>query len=93
MAKIRLIYVQKVYGDRSPVIARVSPAIARHDVRVFPSGSGCGKSTLLQMFAGLEDSTPNELQIGGRLVNDIPTAGRSVARVFQRTSRFPHIAA
>ncbi len=91
MAAIRLVNVQKSYGDHPPVIRQVHLEIAQHEFCVFLGPSGCGKSTLLRMIAGLEDLSEGELHIGGRLVNDVPAAGRGVAMVFQSYALFPHM--
>src|SRR5471030_1364591 len=91
MAAIRLVNVQKSYGDHPPVIRRVNLDIAQHEFCVFLGPSGCGKSTLLRMIAGLEDLSEGELHIGGRLVNDVPAAARGVAMVFQSYALFPHM--
>jgi len=91
MATIRLTNVQKSYGDHSPVIRRVNLDIAQHEFCVFLGPSGCGKSTLLRMIAGLEDLSEGELHIGGRLMNDVPSAKRGVAMVFQSYALFPHM--
>ena len=91
MATIRLTDVQKSYGDHPPVIRHVNLEIAQHEFCVFLGPSGCGKSTLLRMIAGLEDLSEGELHIGGRLVNDVPSAQRGVAMVFQSYALFPHM--
>src|SRR5476649_236568 len=91
MAAIRLVNVQKSYGDHAPVIRRVNLDIEQHEFCVFLGPSGCGKSTLLRMIAGLEDLSEGELHIGGRLVNDVPAAARGVAMVFQSYALFPHM--
>jgi multiple sugar transport system ATP-binding protein len=91
MASIRLTDVQKSYGDHPPVIRRVNLEIAQHEFCVFLGPSGCGKSTLLRMIAGLEDLSEGELHIGERLVNDVPSAQRGVAMVFQSYALFPHM--
>src|SRR5476651_434537 len=91
MAAIRLVNVQKSYGDHPPVIRRVNLDIAQHEFCVFLGPSGCGKSTLLRMIAGLEDLSEGELHINGRLVNDVPAASRGVAMVFQSYALFPHM--
>ncbi|WP_176061200.1 sn-glycerol-3-phosphate ABC transporter ATP-binding protein UgpC [Paraburkholderia sp. BCC1876] len=91
MAAIRLTNVQKSYGEHPPVIRRVNLDIAQHEFCVFLGPSGCGKSTLLRMIAGLEDLSEGELHIGGRLMNDVPSAARGVAMVFQSYALFPHM--
>src|SRR6201996_2412313 len=91
MASISLKAVHKAYGDHPPVIRGVDLEIGENEFCVFLGPSGCGKSTLLRMIAGLEDLTDGDLQIGGRLVNDVPSAQRGVAMVFQSYALFPHM--
>ncbi|MFZ8959040.1 MAG: ABC transporter ATP-binding protein [Paracoccaceae bacterium] len=52
--------------------------------------SGCGKSTLLRMIAGLEGITGGTVQIGDRIVNNLPPAERDIAMVFQNYALYPH---
>src|ERR1700684_13651 len=91
MASISLRGVQKAYGDGALVIRNVDLEIAENEFCVFLGPSGCGKSTLLRMIAGLEDLSEGELHIGGRLVNDVASAQRGVAMVFQSYALFPHM--
>jgi multiple sugar transport system ATP-binding protein len=91
MASISLRGVQKSYGDGAPVIRNVDLEIGENEFCVFLGPSGCGKSTLLRMIAGLEDVSDGDLSIGGRLVNDVPSAQRGVAMVFQSYALFPHM--
>ncbi|WP_313760232.1 sn-glycerol-3-phosphate ABC transporter ATP-binding protein UgpC [Rhizobium sp.] len=58
---------------------------------VFVGPSGCGKSTLLRMIAGLEDISGGEINIGGRVVNDVEPADRGIAMVFQSYALYPHM--
>ena len=53
--------------------------------------SGCGKSTLLRMVAGLETITSGEIDIGGRVVNEVEPAERDIAMVFQNYALYPHM--
>jgi multiple sugar transport system ATP-binding protein len=53
--------------------------------------SGCGKSTLLRMIAGLEEITSGEIEIGNRVVNDLPPKERDIAMVFQSYALYPHM--
>jgi len=55
--------------------------------------SGCGKSTTLRMIAGLESISGGELQIGGRVVNQLPAKERDIAMVFQNYALYPHMTA
>ncbi len=91
MASITLHAAQKSYGDAAPVIRDVDLAIGEHEFCVFLGPSGCGKSTLLRVIAGLEDLSSGELLIGDKRMNDVPSAQRSVAMVFQSYALFPHM--
>jgi multiple sugar transport system ATP-binding protein len=91
MASISLRGVQKSYGEGAPVIRNVDLEIGENEFCVFLGPSGCGKSTLLRMIAGLEDVSDGDLSIGGQLVNDVPSAQRGVAMVFQSYALFPHM--
>jgi multiple sugar transport system ATP-binding protein len=53
--------------------------------------SGCGKTTALRMIAGLEDITSGEIEIGGQVVNDLPSRDRDIALVFQSYALYPHL--
>ena len=91
MANIELSSVFKAYGDHAPVIRDVNLHIAQGEFCVFVGPSGCGKSTLLRMIAGLEDITAGNLRIGDTRMNDVPSAHRGVAMVFQSYALFPHM--
>src|SRR6202012_2582788 len=91
MASISLRGVQKAYGEGAAVIRNVDLEIGENEFCVFLGPSGCGKSTLLRMIAGLEDVTDGDLSIGERIVNDVPSAERGVAMVFQSYALFPHM--
>jgi multiple sugar transport system ATP-binding protein len=90
MAAITLTGLKKSYGN-AHVIKGVDITIADGEFCVFVGPSGCGKSTLLRMIAGLEDISSGTLDIGGRVVNDLPPKDRGVAMVFQSYAIFPHM--
>jgi multiple sugar transport system ATP-binding protein len=91
MASISLRAAQKAYGDSPAVIRNVDLSIGEHEFCVFLGPSGCGKSTLLRVIAGLEDLSSGDLFIGDQRMNDVPSAQRSVAMVFQSYALFPHM--
>ena len=90
MADVIMKGIKKSYGPVE-VIKHVDIEIKDGEFVVFVGPSGCGKSTLLRMIAGLEDITGGELSIGNRVVNDIPSAERGIAMVFQSYAIFPHM--
>jgi multiple sugar transport system ATP-binding protein len=90
MAGIALSGVGKCYGPVQ-VIRHVDLEVDQGEFCVFVGPSGCGKSTLLRMIAGLEDISEGTLSIGGRAMNEVPSAQRGVAMVFQSYALFPHM--
>jgi len=90
MAAVTLNNIVKRYGEHA-VIHGIDLEIHDGEFIVFVGPSGCGKSTLLRMIAGLEDITGGELQIGGRLANDIAPSDRGLAMVFQSYALYPHM--
>ncbi|MFM0592486.1 MULTISPECIES: ABC transporter ATP-binding protein [Paraburkholderia] len=90
MSQIQLTHLQKQFGD-TPVLSDVNLTIEKGEFCVFIGPSGCGKSTLLRIIAGLDDPSAGEIQIGGRVVNDLPPAKRDVAMVFQSYALYPHM--
>jgi sn-glycerol 3-phosphate transport system ATP-binding protein len=94
MASISLRNVVKKYGKGKAelqVIHGVSAEIADREFIVIVGPSGCGKSTLLRMVAGLEEVSGGEIDIGGRVVNQLEPAERDIAMVFQNYALYPHM--
>ena len=52
--------------------------------------SGCGKTTTLRLISGHESVTRGQVLIGDRCVNDLPSAQRDTAMMFQNYALFPH---
>ena len=90
MAEVRLVDVHKLHGA-VPVIRGVTLEISDGEFVVLVGPSGCGKSTLLRTIAGLEEVTSGEIQIGGRVVNEVSAKNRDIAMVFQSYALYPHL--
>ncbi len=90
MATISLRDVRKSYAKQE-VIHGVSIEVPDGEFVVIVGPSGCGKSTLLRMVAGLEAITSGEIDIGGRIVNDLEPRARDIAMVFQNYALYPHM--
>src|SRR6202795_3088976 len=90
MASVTIRKVEKYFGT-THVIRGVSVDIADGEFCVLVGPSGCGKSTLLRMIAGLEEIGEGEIDIGGRVVNNIPPKERDIAMVFQNYALYPHM--
>jgi multiple sugar transport system ATP-binding protein len=90
MASVTIRRAGKYYGALE-VLKGVSIDIEDGAFVVLVGPSGCGKSTLLRMIAGLEQITSGEIEIGSRVVNDLPPKERDIAMVFQSYALYPHM--
>src|SRR4051794_24038903 len=91
MASVTLKDVVKVYEGGLKVVNGFNLEIADREFVVLVGPSGCGKSTTLRMIAGLEELTSGTIQIGERVVNDVPPKDRDIAMVFQSYALYPHM--
>jgi sn-glycerol 3-phosphate transport system ATP-binding protein len=91
MANVTLRHVTKTYPSGFEAIKGIDFAVGDGQFCVLVGPSGCGKSTLLRMVAGLETITGGEIDIGGRVVNQIEPAERDIAMVFQNYALYPHM--
>ncbi len=91
MADVVLKKVMKIYPGDVKAVDNFNLHIADGEFMVFVGPSGCGKSTTLRMVAGLEEITGGTIDIGGRIVNDVPPKDRDIAMVFQNYALYPHM--
>ena len=91
MANVTLRNVRKTYAGGFEAIKGIDFDVGDGQFCVLVGPSGCGKSTLLRMVAGLETITGGEIDIGGRIVNQIEPAERDIAMVFQNYALYPHM--
>jgi sn-glycerol 3-phosphate transport system ATP-binding protein len=91
MANVALRNVRKAYPNGFEAIKGVNFEVGDGQFCVLVGPSGCGKSTLLRMVAGLETVSSGEIDIGGRVVNQIEPADRDIAMVFQNYALYPHM--
>jgi len=90
MADIKITNLDKSYGNVH-VLKDINLEINSGEFIVFVGPSGCGKSTLLRTISGLETISGGELQIDGRVVNDVAPSKRGIAMVFQSYALYPHM--
>lgn len=90
VAQVILTNLQKSYPGGIPAVRNANLTIDDKEFVVLVGPSGCGKSTTLRMIAGLEEITGGEIQIDGRVVNDVPPKDRDIAMVFQNYALYPH---
>ena len=91
MAQIILDHVEKAYAGGVKAVNDLSLDVNDGEFMVFVGPSGCGKSTALRSIAGLEEITAGTIQIGDRVVNDLPPKDRDIAMVFQNYALYPHM--
>ncbi len=91
MADVVLTNVCKIYPGNVKAVDDVNLHIKDREFVVLVGPSGCGKSTTLRMVAGLEEITSGTIQIGKRVVNDVPPKDRDIAMVFQNYALYPHM--
>jgi multiple sugar transport system ATP-binding protein len=92
MASVVLRNLTKQYsGNSTPSLDALNLDIDDGEFVCLVGPSGCGKTTALRMVAGLEDVTSGEIEIGGRVVNDLPSRDRDIALVFQSYALYPHL--
>ena len=90
MSSVTLRKVVKRYGQIE-IVHGIDLAVEEGEFVVLLGPSGCGKTTTLRMVAGLEDISAGQLEIAGRVVNDVAPKDRQIAMVFQNYALYPHM--
>lgn len=88
MASLHIRQVRKNYGNVACLKA-INIDADDGEFLVLVGPSGCGKSTLLNAIAGLEPVTDGEILIDGTVVNEVESAKRDIAMVFQSYALYP----
>jgi multiple sugar transport system ATP-binding protein len=91
MTHVRFDAVTKEFAGGLRAVDQLDLSIDRGEFMVLVGPSGCGKTTALRMTAGLEAITDGTISIDGRVVNDVPSAKRDIAMVFQNYALYPHM--
>jgi multiple sugar transport system ATP-binding protein len=88
MSALAICDVYKRFGPIE-VLKGINLEMGSGEFTVLVGPSGCGKSTLLNIIAGLERQSSGNIEIGGRIVDDIPPKDRDIAMVFQSYALYP----
>jgi multiple sugar transport system ATP-binding protein len=91
VARVDFEGVTKDFEGGVRAVDQLSMSVADGEFMVLVGPSGCGKTTALRMTAGLEAVSEGTISIGGRKVNDLPSAKRDIAMVFQNYALYPHM--
>jgi multiple sugar transport system ATP-binding protein len=91
MAQIILDHIDKVYSGGMKAVDGLTLEVRDGEFMVLVGPSGSGKSTALRAIAGLEEISSGTIQIGDRIVNDLPPKDRDIAMVFQNYALYPHM--
>lgn len=91
MADLSLRHVTKRYPNGCVAVKDYSLEIKSGEFVILAGKKGCGKSTLLRMIAGAEDVTEGEIELGGRLIQNMEPKNREVAVAFQYYELYPRM--
>ncbi|MEF2071634.1 ABC transporter ATP-binding protein [Consotaella aegiceratis] len=90
MGTVTINHVKKDFG-KAEILHGIDIDIDDGEFVILVGPSGCGKSTLLRMIAGLEEISSGEINVAGRVVNDLAPKERDIAMVFQSYALYPHM--
>ena len=90
MSFMKVENLTKSYGDQK-VLNNISFEIENGTFLSLLGPSGCGKTTTLRIIAGFISPDFGEVQINGKVINDIPIHRRNIGMVFQSYALFPHM--
>src|SRR5262245_17862813 len=88
MSALTVHAVHKRFGSVE-VLKGINLEMDAGEFTVLVGPSGCGKSTLLNIIAGLERQSSGNVEISGRVVDDVPPKDRNIAMVFQSYALYP----
>jgi len=88
MSALTVHAVHKRFGSVE-VLKGINLEMGAGEFTVLVGPSGCGKSTLLNIIAGLERQSSGNIEISGRVVDDVPPKDRDIAMVFQSYALYP----
>jgi ABC-type Fe3+/spermidine/putrescine transport system ATPase subunit len=78
------------YGA-TPVLKRISLAVAAGEFVALLGPSGCGKTTLLRAVSGFVPVNAGRISVAGRDITHAPPDKRGMAMVFQSYALWPHM--
>ena len=88
MAKVSFQRVSKRF-EHTPALGDVDLQCESGRLTVVLGHSGAGKTTLLRLIAGLEIADSGRIEIGDKLVNELPCRERNVSMAFESYALYP----
>src|SRR5687767_341095 len=89
-AELEVTDLEVSYGD-TPVLKRISLAVAGGEFVALLGPSGCGKTTLLRAISGFVPVASGRVAVAGRDITHAPPDKRGMAMVFQSYALWPHM--
>jgi putative spermidine/putrescine transport system ATP-binding protein len=89
-ASLEIAELEVSYGA-TPVLHKVSLAVAAGQFVALLGPSGCGKTTLLRAVSGFVPVSAGRIAVGGRDITHAPPDKRGMAMVFQSYALWPHM--
>ena len=89
-AALEIADVEVSYGA-TPVLHRISLAVAAGEFVALLGPSGCGKTTLLRAVSGFVPVSAGRILVAGRDITHAPPDKRGMAMVFQSYALWPHM--
>jgi ABC-type Fe3+/spermidine/putrescine transport system ATPase subunit len=89
-ARLEIAALEVSYGT-TPVLHKVSLAVAAGEFVALLGPSGCGKTTLLRAVAAFVPASGGRIAVGGRDITHAPPDKRGMAMVFQSYALWPHM--
>ena len=89
-AALDVVDVEVSYGA-TPVLKRISLAVAAGEFVALLGPSGCGKTTLLRAISGFVPVAAGRISVAGRDITREPPDRRGMAMVFQSYALWPHM--
>jgi len=81
----------RVFYGAQCVLDRVSLRAAGGEFVALLGSSGCGKTTLLRTICGFVGLKSGSIEVGGRVISNLPPDKRDIAMVFQSYALWPHM--
>ncbi len=90
MPKLQIKNISKTF-DSTKVLNDINLNVSQGEFTVLVGPSGSGKSTILRIIAGLENATSGEIELNGKVINNLQPKDRDIAMVFQNYALYPHM--